>query len=79
MPALQRFSDLFITPTFSEESIYRVMHDLKVESNANRNNNLERILHVEKSTSNPEHPYSSFGSGIFKDFATDVNLIDGTT
>lgn len=61
--ALDRFSQFFIAPLFSETYVNREMHAVDSEHAKNQSSDSRRIYQVEKVTSNPKHPFSKFGTG----------------
>jgi secreted Zn-dependent insulinase-like peptidase len=62
-PLLDRFSGFFTCPLFKEESVERELLAVDAEHSKNTQNDSWRLYQLDKSTSHPDHPYSSFGTG----------------
>lgn len=62
-PALDRFSQFFISPLFLETCKDRELLAVDSENKKNLQNDMWRAYQLEKSLSNPEHVYSKFGTG----------------
>lgn len=58
-----RFAQFFITPLFTESAVDREVNAVNSEHEKNLQNDYWRLSQVEKSTSNPDHDYSKFGTG----------------
>ncbi|CAF1449332.1 unnamed protein product [Adineta steineri] len=61
--ALDVFAQFFISPLFSASSIDRELEAVNSEYEGKLSNDVRRVYQLEKSTSDPQHPYSRFGSG----------------
>lgn len=61
--ALDRFSQFFISPLFTESATIREINAVNSEHEKNLSTDVWRIRQVNKFLSNPEHPYSKFGTG----------------
>ncbi|RXG67447.1 Insulin-degrading enzyme [Armadillidium vulgare] len=61
--AIDRFAQFFITPLFTESAVDREVNAVNSEHEKNLQNDYWRLSQVEKSTSNPDHDYSKFGTG----------------
>lgn len=61
--ALDRFSQFFISPLFTESATIREINAVNSEHEKNLATDVWRIRQVNKSLANPEHPYSKFGTG----------------
>lgn len=61
--ALDRFSQFFIGPLFTESATNREINAVNSEHEKNLSTDVWRIRQVNKSLANPEHPYSKFGTG----------------
>ncbi|CAF3973712.1 unnamed protein product [Adineta steineri] len=61
--ALDVFAQFFISPLFSASSIDRELEAVNSEYEKNLSKDGWRVSQLEKSTSDPQHPYSRFGSG----------------
>ncbi len=61
--ALDRFSQFFIAPLFTESATEREANAVDSEHNKNLQRDGSRLFQVHKSLSNPEHPYSKFSTG----------------
>ncbi|ORY83170.1 Metalloenzyme, LuxS/M16 peptidase-like protein [Protomyces lactucae-debilis] len=62
-PALDRFSQFFISPLFLESCKDRELLAVDSENKKNLQNDMWRAYQLEKSLSNPKHVYSKFGTG----------------
>ena len=62
-PALDRFSQFFISPLFLESCKEREKMAVDSENKKNLQNDTWRAYQLEKSLSNPDHVYSKFGTG----------------
>lgn len=60
---LDIFSGFFTSPLFAEGSTQREMKAVHSENSQNLLNDMWRQFQLLKSTSNPEHPFSKFGTG----------------
>lgn len=61
--ALDRFAQFFLTPLFTESATDREVNAVDSEHVKNIPSDAWRLAQLEKSTSNPDHPYSKFGTG----------------
>ena len=61
--ALDRFAQFFISPLFLDSCTDREIRAVDSENKKNLNNDKWRLYQLEKSLSNPDHPYSKFGTG----------------
>lgn len=61
--ALERFSGFFIDPLFKSDCIGREMNAVDSEHKKNILNDVWRLSQLEKYLSDPNHPYSHFGTG----------------
>jgi len=61
--ALDRFSQFFRAPLFTEAATEREVNAVNSEHEKNVPNDLWRINQVEKSTANQDHDFSKFGTG----------------
>ncbi|CAO3593944.1 unnamed protein product [Absidia cylindrospora] len=61
--ALDRFAQFFISPLFSDTCTERELKAVDSEHKKNRQQDSWRMFQLEKSLSNPDHPYCHFGTG----------------
>ncbi|XP_003701355.1 insulin degrading metalloproteinase isoform X2 [Megachile rotundata] len=61
--ALDRFAQFFIAPIFTETLTELELNAINSEHEKNLANDTWRIDQLEKSSANPNHPFSKFGSG----------------
>ncbi|CAO3650854.1 unnamed protein product [Cunninghamella echinulata] len=61
--ALDRFAQFFISPLFSDSCTERELKAVDSEHKKNRQQDSWRMFQLEKSLSNPNHPYCQFGTG----------------
>ena len=61
--ALDRFSQFFLQPLFTESVAEREVKAVNSEHEKNLSNDTWRVNQVDKSSADPNHPYSSFGTG----------------
>lgn len=61
--ALDRFSQFFIAPLFTESATLREINAVHSEHEKNLASDVWRIRQVQKSLANPDHPFSKFGTG----------------
>ncbi|KAI8581774.1 hypothetical protein K450DRAFT_231119 [Umbelopsis ramanniana AG] len=61
--ALDRFAQFFISPLFSESCTERELKAVDSEHKKNLQTDGWRLHELEKSLTNPNHPYSKFGTG----------------
>ncbi|RCH79537.1 Insulinase (Peptidase M16), partial [Rhizopus stolonifer] len=61
--ALDRFAQFFISPLFSDSCTERELKAVDSEHKKNRQQDSWRMFQLEKSLSNPDHPYCHFGTG----------------
>ncbi|KAH7111606.1 Metalloenzyme, LuxS/M16 peptidase-like protein [Dactylonectria macrodidyma] len=64
--ALDRFAQFFIEPMFLPSTLDRELEAVDSENNKNLQNDTRRLHQLEKSLSNPNHPYSHFSTGNFE-------------
>jgi insulysin len=62
-PALDRFAQFFICPLFTASAAGREVNAVESENVKNLNFDQWRLFQLEKSTCDPAHPYSKFGTG----------------
>ncbi|SPO02733.1 related to insulysin precursor (metalloendopeptidase) [Cephalotrichum gorgonifer] len=60
---LDRFSQFFIEPLFLESTLDRELQAVDSENKKNLQNDSWRLYQLEKSQSNPNHPYCHFSTG----------------
>jgi insulysin len=63
--ALDRFAQFFIEPLFLASTLGRELKAVDSEHRDNISDDSMRILQLQKSTSNPNHPWSYFNNGTF--------------
>ncbi|CAG9815290.1 unnamed protein product [Phaedon cochleariae] len=61
--ALDRFSQFFIAPLFTETATDRELNAVNSEHDKNIQSDVWRIDQLDKHLSNPKHPYNTFGTG----------------
>jgi insulysin len=61
--ALDRFSQFFIEPLFLSSTLDRELRAVDSENKKNLQNDTWRLHQLDKSLSNPEHPYCHFSTG----------------
>ena len=61
--ALDMFSQFFISPLLSEDSVMREIHAVNAEHEKNLQNDGWKLWQLLKNVSNPEHPFSRFSTG----------------
>lgn len=61
--ALDRFSQFFIAPLFTPGATQREMNAVNSENAKNLQNDHRRLYQLQKSLSNPDHPFHKFGTG----------------
>lgn len=61
--ALDRFSQFFTAPLFTESATDRELNAVHSEHEKNLQSDTRRIYQLKKQISNPAHPYSRFGTG----------------
>ncbi|RMJ03581.1 hypothetical protein CDV36_014893 [Fusarium kuroshium] len=64
--ALDRFAQIFIEPLFLSSTLERELNAVDSENKKNLQNDTWRLCQLEKSLSNPNHPYCHFGTGSFE-------------
>ncbi|XP_065556618.1 insulin-degrading enzyme-like [Artemia franciscana] len=62
-PALDRFSQFFIEPLFTESATGREVNAVDSEHTKNIPSDSWRLMQLDRITSNSGHPYSKFGTG----------------
>ncbi|XP_033214183.1 insulin-degrading enzyme isoform X2 [Belonocnema kinseyi] len=61
--ALDRFSQFFLHPLFTESATEREVKAVHFEHEKNLANDTWRLNQLDKSSADPKHPYSGFGTG----------------
>ena len=61
--ALDRFSQFFVAPLFTESAVSRELNAIDSEHSKNINNDGFRLYQLERDTSNPAHPLNKFSTG----------------
>ncbi len=61
--ALDRFSQFFIAPLFTESATERELNAVDSEHQKNLQRDGNRLYQLQKSQANPEHPFSKFSTG----------------
>ncbi|KAJ5641894.1 Peptidase M16core [Penicillium lividum] len=61
--ALDRFAQFFIAPLFLESTLDRELRAVDSENKKNLQSDLWRLMQLNKSLSNPKHPYHHFSTG----------------
>lgn len=61
--ALDRFSQFFVTPLFTESAVEREVNAVNSEHEKNIQNDYWRLAQLEKATADLEHDFSKFGTG----------------
>ncbi|KAF2816319.1 LuxS/MPP-like metallohydrolase [Mytilinidion resinicola] len=64
--ALDRFAQFFVAPLFLEETLDRELKAVDSENKKNLQNDTWRLHQLNKSLSNPKHPYNHFSTGSYK-------------
>ncbi|XP_058832419.1 insulin-degrading enzyme [Topomyia yanbarensis] len=72
--ALDRFSQFFISPLFTESATEREINAVHSEHEKNLSMDVWRIRQVNKSLCDPKHPYNKFGTGSKKTLLEDPKL-----
>ncbi|KAK0556291.1 metalloprotease [Tilletia horrida] len=62
-PALDRFAQFFLKPLFNDSCAEREVRAVDSEHKKNLQDDMWRGFQLEKSLSDPAHPYSNFGTG----------------
>ena len=62
-PALDRFSQFFVAPLFTEAATDREVNAIDAENAKNLQQDSWRLDQLQKMRANPRHPYSKFGTG----------------
>ncbi|XP_055592583.1 insulin-degrading enzyme [Uranotaenia lowii] len=70
--ALDRFSQFFIAPLFTESATEREINAVHSEHEKNLSMDVWRIRQVNKSLCDPKHPYNKFGTGNKKTLLEDT-------
>lgn len=60
---LDRFSQFFVDPLFTESATEKEMNAVNSEHEKNLASDTWRIDQIDKSSADPNHPYSKFGTG----------------
>lgn len=61
--ALDRFAQFFVSPLFLESTLDRELQAVDSENKKNLQSDLWRLMQLNKSLSNPKHPYHHFSTG----------------
>ncbi|KAJ5621076.1 hypothetical protein N7510_005060 [Penicillium lagena] len=61
--ALDRFAQFFVSPLFLESTLDRELRAVDSENKKNLQSDMWRLMQLNKSLSNPAHPYSHFSTG----------------
>ncbi|KAL2004579.1 hypothetical protein VTN00DRAFT_3315 [Thermoascus crustaceus] len=61
--ALDRFAQFFVSPLFLESTLDRELRAVDSENKKNLQSDTWRLMQLNKSLSNPEHPYHHFSTG----------------
>ncbi|KAL4914462.1 Metalloenzyme, LuxS/M16 peptidase-like protein [Aspergillus aurantiobrunneus] len=61
--ALDRFAQFFVSPLFLENTLDREMRAVDSENKKNLQSDMWRLMQLNKSLSNPEHPFNHFSTG----------------
>ncbi|KAL7034103.1 hypothetical protein ACKWTF_007861 [Chironomus riparius] len=61
--AIDRFSQFFIAPLFTESATLREINAVHSEHEKNLATDVWRIRQVQKALANPDHPFAKFGTG----------------
>lgn len=61
--ALDRFAQFFIAPLFTESATDRELNAVHSEHQKNLQNDSRRVYQLKRSSANPKHPLSKFGTG----------------
>ncbi|XP_065087542.1 insulin-degrading enzyme [Ochlerotatus camptorhynchus] len=72
--ALDRFSQFFIAPLFTESATEREINAVHSEHEKNLSMDVWRIRQVNKSLCDPKHPYYKFGTGSKKTLLEDPKI-----
>jgi len=64
--ALDRFAQFFIDPLFLSETLDRELQAVDSENKKNLQSDVWRLNQLEKSLSNPKHPYCHFSTGNYE-------------
>ncbi|ABN65739.2 predicted protein, partial [Scheffersomyces stipitis CBS 6054] len=64
--ALDRFAQFFVAPLFSQSCKDREINAVDSENKKNLQNDLWRLYQLDKSNSNPDHPYNGFSTGNYQ-------------
>lgn len=72
--ALDRFSQFFIAPLFTESATEREINAVHSEHEKNLSMDIWRIRQVNKSLCNPKHAYNKFGTGSKKTLMDDPKI-----
>lgn len=64
--ALDRFGQFFVAPLFLEDTLDRELKAVDSENKKNLQNDSWRLNQLDKTLSNPNHPYHHFSTGSYK-------------
>ncbi|CAI5718994.1 unnamed protein product [Hyaloperonospora brassicae] len=67
---LDRFAQFFIAPLFTSSATEREIHAVNSENAKNLQNDHRRLYQLQKSLSNPLHPFHKFGTGNIETLGT---------
>lgn len=69
--AFDRFCQFFVAPLFAASAKNREIQAVDSENKKNLQNDMWRLYQLERSLSNPEHPYNRFSTGNYETLHTD--------
>jgi len=72
--SLDRFSQFFISPLFTQDGTERELHAIDSEHSKNFQNDAWRCGQLLRHTSNPSHPYHKFGTGSAETLKKHANI-----
>ncbi|CAH0533994.1 Protease 3 [Vibrio stylophorae] len=75
--ALDRFSQFFIAPLFIPELVEKERQSVESEYQLKKQDDVRRLMQVQKQTINPDHPFAKFSVGNAETLADDANQADG--
>eukprot|EP00960_Hanusia_phi_P002949 87728-Hanusia_phi.AAC.1 len=71
-PALERFSQFFVSPLFTATAVSREINAVDSENSKNLQTDSWRFNQLEKVRANPEHPVAKFGTGNKETLETEL-------
>lgn len=74
--ALDRFAQFFVSPLFLESTLDRELQAVDSENKKNLQSDLWRLMQLNKSLSNPKHPYHHFSTGNLQTLKEDPQKRD---